>query len=157
MEYRNIINNSIKDHLAAVASLSEMADEIYSVAVVLKRCLDNGGKIVLIGNGGSAADSQHIAAELVGRFNRERVALAAIALTTDSSIITSIGNDFGFDQIFSRQVQALCTHKDVLIGISTSGNSINVIKAIDTAKSIGIFCVGLLAGSGGRSDCHSGV
>ncbi|WP_297446045.1 D-sedoheptulose 7-phosphate isomerase [Desulfurobacterium sp.] len=110
----------------------------------------NGGKILLCGNGGSAADSQHIAAELVGRFLLDRRALPAVALTTDTSILTAVGNDFGFDAIFERQVEALGNENDVLIGISTSGNSENVIRAVMKAKEKGILTVGVLGKDGGR-------
>jgi D-sedoheptulose 7-phosphate isomerase len=116
----------------------------------MRDCLKNGGKILVMGNGGSAADSQHIAAEIVGRYKRDRRGLPAIALTTDTSILTSVGNDFGFDYIFSRQVEALCNPADVVIGISTSGNSANVIKAIETAKQIGATTVALTGGTGGK-------
>jgi len=101
-----------------------------------------------MGNGGSAADCQHIAAELVGRFKRERRGRAAIALTTDSSILTAVGNDYGYENVFSRQVEALCGPRDVLIGISTSENSGNVVRAIETGRQMGVYCVGLLGGGG---------
>jgi len=105
-------------------------------------CLNSGGKILLCGNGGSAADAQHVAAELVGRFTRERAAWPAIALTTDTSIITAIGNDYGFDQIFARQVTALADVGDVVVGISTSGKSPNVLEAITVANEIGAKTIG---------------
>ena len=116
----------------------------------LRSCLLAGGKILLLGNGGSAADCQHIAAEIVGRYKRERRGLPAIALTTDTSILTAVGNDYGFEHVFSRQVEALCTPKDVVIGLSTSGNSPNVLAAIHTARQIGAFTMGLTGGSGGK-------
>lgn len=145
-----LIHKSIEDHQTAVAALSAMVSQIEALASRLKACLAAGGKIVLMGNGGSAGDSQHIAAELVGRFKRERRGLPALALTTDTSILTSIGNDYGYEQVFSRQVEALCGPHDVLIGISTSGNSGNVIRAIEVARTLGIYSVGLLGGSGGK-------
>jgi D-sedoheptulose 7-phosphate isomerase len=111
--------------------------------------LGRGGKILLCGNGGSAADAQHLAAEFVNRFQRDRRALAAIALTTDTSVLTSIGNDSSFDQIFSRQVEALARPGDLLIAISTSGNSPNVLKAVEAARRLGVATVGLCGGSGG--------
>lgn len=122
--------------------------KIVSEAIV--KSLRNGGKVLICGNGGSAADAQHFAAELVGRFVIDRVALPAIALTTDTSILTAVGNDYSFDDIFSRQVQALAKQSDVVIGISTSGNSENVIKAIEVAKekSCTTFC--LLGKTGGK-------
>jgi len=121
-----------------------------SLAEVLIKALKMGNKILLFGNGGSAADSQHIAAELVSRFRRERKALPAIALTTDSSILTAIGNDYSFDNVFSRQIEALGEPGDVAIGISTSGNSPNVIKAIRAAKQIEMITIGLTGESGGE-------
>jgi D-sedoheptulose 7-phosphate isomerase len=121
-----------------------------SIAEVLIKALKNGNKILLFGNGGSAADSQHIAAEMVGRFLRERKALPAIALTTDTSILTSIGNDYSFDRVFARQIEALGEAGDVAIGISTSGNSPNVIKAIQAAKQAGMITIGLTGENGGE-------
>ncbi len=150
MNPQHIILKSINDHQAAVTALGRMAPEIEVLALRVKQCLADGGKIVLMGNGGSAADCQHIAAELVGRFKRERRGMPALALTTDTSILTSIGNDYGFEHVFARQVEALCGANDVLIGISTSGNSGNVVRAIETAKQLGIYCVGLLGGNGGK-------
>lgn len=102
------------------------------------------------GNGGSAADSQHLAAEFVGRFQKERAGLPAIALTVDTSILTAVGNDYGYDKVFVRQVQALARPGDVLVGISTSGNSANVVEAVELAKSMGVFCVGMTAEGGGK-------
>ena len=103
-----------------------------------------------MGNGGSAADSQHIAAEIVGRFKKERKGMPAIALTTDTSILTSVGNDYGYDYIFARQIEALCTDKDLVIGITTSGNSANVVSAMQAAKEIGATTVGFTGGTGGK-------
>ena len=150
MSAQALIQRALADHQAAIAAVAEMAPQIEALAERLKACLEAGGKIVLMGNGGSAADSQHIAAELVGRFKRERGGLAALALTTDTSILTSVGNDYGFEHVFARQVGALCGPDDVLVGISTSGNSGNVVRAIEEGKRLGIQCVGLLGGSGGK-------
>ncbi len=111
--------------------------------------LGAGGKLLVFGNGGSAADSQHIAAELVGRFKKERKALAAIALTTNTSILTAIGNDYGYDVIFARQIEALGKKGDVALGISTSGNSKNVVEAFKKAKSIGLKTIGMTGVGGG--------
>lgn len=125
-----------------------------SITEVLIKALKQGNKIFLFGNGGSAADSQHIAAELVSRFRRERKGLPAIALTTDTSILTAIGNDYSFDHVFARQIEALGEPGDVAIGISTSGNSPNVIKAIKTAKQMEMVTIGLTGESGGQlQDC----
>jgi D-sedoheptulose 7-phosphate isomerase len=110
----------------------------------------NQGKILIAGNGGSAADAQHFAGELVSRFNFDRPPLSAIALTTDSSILTAIGNDYGYVDVFARQIQAHGRAGDVFIAISTSGNSPNILKAIETAKSIGLVVIGLTGRSGGK-------
>ncbi|MEE8480335.1 MAG: D-sedoheptulose 7-phosphate isomerase [Desulfobacterales bacterium] len=124
-------------------------DLISKGAEMIATCLASGHKILIFGNGGSAADAQHITAEFVNRFNIERSPLAAIALTTDTSIITSIGNDYHFDEIFSKQIKALGKKNDIAWGISTSGNSKNIIQAINAAKDIGISTIGL-TGRGGK-------
>lgn len=113
-------------------------------------CLRAGGKVMACGNGGSAADAQHFAAELIGRFERERQELAAIALTTDTSILTAVGNDYSYDEIFSKQVRGLGKKGDILLGISTSGNSKNVVKAIEAAKKLGIKIIALTGNGGGK-------
>lgn len=113
-------------------------------------CLEGGGKVLFFGNGGSAADAQHLAAELVVRYRVDRPAMAAIALTTDSSILTACANDFSFDDVFARQVAALGRPGDVAIGISTSGNSPNVVKALEAAKALGMVAAGLSGRDGGR-------
>lgn len=117
--------------------------KIVEAAALIAECLRAGGKLLFFGNGGSAADAQHLAAEFVGRFVLERHALPAIALTTDSSILTAVGNDYGFDQIFARQIEALGRPNDVAIGISTSGNSPNVIEAVKKAKKQNLKTIGL--------------
>ena len=129
--------------------INDYMDRIQHGADKLATCIAAGHKIMIFGNGGSAADAQHIAAEFVNRFQIERPPLAALALTTDTSVITSIGNDYHFDDIFYKQVKALGAKGDIAIGISTSGNSQNVIKAIEAAKDIGMFSIGL-TGKGGR-------
>lgn len=123
---------------------------IEKAAEAIISALRSGGKLLVFGNGGSAADSQHIAAELVGRFKLERKALAAVALTTDTSILTAMANDYGFDSVFSRQIEGLGKKGDIALGLSTSGNSKNVLEAIRKARSMGIRTVGLLGGSGGQ-------
>jgi D-sedoheptulose 7-phosphate isomerase len=123
---------------------------IIALGTSLAECLKSGGKILICGNGGSAADAQHFAAELSGRFVAERKGLAAIALTTDTSALTAIGNDYGFDEIFSRQVEALGCPGDRLVCISTSGNSKNIIRAAKAAKILGLTTVGLLGNNGGQ-------
>lgn len=124
--------------------------EIESIARLIIAAYKRGGKVVLFGNGGSAADAQHIACELVGRFKLDRQALAAIALTTDTSVLTAVANDCGYEMVFSRQVEALVDKKDVVIGISTSGDSPNVIEAIKVAKTKGAKTIGLTGGNGGK-------
>ena len=118
--------------------------------VAMTDCLRAGGKVMACGNGGSAADAQHFAAELIGRFERERQELAAIALTTDSSILTAVGNDYSYDEIFSKQVRGLGKKGDILIGISTSGNSKNVVNAIEAAKKLDIKIIALTGNGGGK-------
>lgn len=125
-------------------------ERIAGIAEELCRAFENGNKILLFGNGGSAADAQHIACEWIGKFETERRPLPAIALTTDASILTATGNDYGFDQIFARQVIALGRIGDVAIGISTSGNSPNVLEAVKVAKEAGLVTVGLTGGDGGK-------
>jgi D-sedoheptulose 7-phosphate isomerase len=129
---------------------AEEADHIVAQAEDMAERLKRGCRILVCGNGGSAADAQHLAAELSGRYVKERRALAGIALTTDTSALTAIGNDYGFDQIFSRQVEALGRPGDLLIGISTSGNSPNVILAVEAAKALGMRTLGLLGRDGGK-------
>lgn len=123
---------------------------IERAARAIVACLQSGGKLLFFGNGGSAADAQHLAAEFVGRFVKERQALPAIALTTDSSILTAIGNDYGFERAFSRQVEALGRKGDVAIGISTSGDSPNVLLAIKAARENGLITIGLAGKTGGQ-------
>lgn len=123
---------------------------IAQTAAEICRALESGRKVLLFGNGGSAADAQHIAAEWVGRFERERRPLPAIALTTDTSILTSIGNDYGYDQVFVRQVRAFGQRGDVAIAISTSGNSPNVLRAAEAAVELGLVTVGLTGRDGGK-------
>jgi len=144
------IRTAIDQHQAVIAGLDALMPLIAQAGQRLRDCLAGGGKILLMGNGGSAADSQHIAAEIVGRYKRERRGMPAIALTTDTSILTSVGNDYGFDYVFARQVEALATDKDVVIGISTSGNSANVVAAIEAAKAIGATTIGLTGRGGGK-------
>ncbi len=159
---REYITKSIKESLDLKESLLNSSSDlatIESVAKTIATLLKRGGKVLLCGNGGSASDSQHIAAEFVGRFVASRKALPAIALTTDCSILTAVGNDFGFETIFERQVEALGCSGDLLIGISTSGNSANVVKALERAKAQGLTTFGLLGGSGGRCQalCDSSI
>ncbi|HCG76537.1 MAG: phosphoheptose isomerase [bacterium (Candidatus Ratteibacteria) CG_4_9_14_3_um_filter_41_21] len=123
---------------------------IEKISQEIIKTLKNNGKIIFCGNGGSAADSQHLAAEFVGRFKKERKAISSLSLTTNTSILTSIANDYSFKEVFSRQIQALGKRGDLLIGISTSGNAENVILAVKTAKKIGIKTIGLTGKNGGK-------
>ena len=124
--------------------------EIEKVLQIIINCIKHGNKIIVFGNGGSAADAQHIAAEFVGKFQKDRFSFPAIALTTDSSIITSIGNDFSFENIFSRQCEGLASKDDVVIGISTSGNSQNVVNGLVISKKNGCKTIGFLGNDGGK-------
>lgn len=138
------------EHLRTVEALRGSIPIIEAIGTRINAALDGGGCVYWLGNGGSAADCQHLAAELVGRFERERPGLASMALTTDSSILTSVGNDYGFERVFARQVEALCRPGDLVIGISTSGNSPNVLAAIETALALGVAVAGLAGRDGGR-------
>ena len=145
----SLATSLLDDHLRTVTHLRQQSAEIESLGNLLLERLAAGGKVLLCGNGGSAADAQHIAAELVCRFETARRGLPAIALTTDTSALTAIGNDFGFERLFARQVEALGQTGDVLIAISTSGNSANVIAAVKTARDMGLTSIALLGGNGG--------
>ena len=149
---QNTIQKRFEEHLEVTNAVmqSEILVQVERVAAAIKTALANGKKVLFCGNGGSAADSQHLAAEFVGRFQKERQGLPAIALTVDTSILTAVGNDYGFDKVFVRQVEALGNEGDVLVGISTSGNSPNVLAAIELAKAKGIYCVGMTAAGGGK-------
>jgi len=126
-----------------IQNLEELEPIIEEVSQVLIDCIDNNGTVFFCGNGGSAADSQHLAAEFLGKFLKERKPLSSIALTVDTSAITAIGNDYGYENIFSRQLLGLAKEKDVLVGISTSGKSLNVIKAFEKASEIGVTTIAL--------------
>lgn len=135
--------------MSAMLDDGEIQERLGRVAESVVASLKSGGKVLLAGNGGSAADAQHIAGEFVSRFAFDRPGLAAVALTTDTSIITAIGNDYGYDKLFSRQVQALGNRGDVFIGYSTSGRSPNILKAFEEARQKGLVCVGLTGNKGG--------
>jgi D-sedoheptulose 7-phosphate isomerase len=151
---KNIILNTLRESIAIKEKfVTSNIEHIERATDRLVSCLVSGNKILLFGNGGSAADAQHIAAELVNRFQIERPPLAAIALTTDTSILTSIGNDYSFDDIFSKQIHAIGKKDDVAIGISTSGNSKNVIAAIHIAKEMGLFTIGMTGRGGKLAEC----
>ena len=141
---------NLDEHQQLMAQLHLLEPQVAAAGQRLAAVLSAGGKIMFCGNGGSAADSQHLASELTGRFIKDRRPLAGLALTTDSSALTCIGNDYSFDDVFVRQVQGLGRAGDALIGISTSGNSGNVLKAVEAAKAMGIYTLGLLGRDGGK-------
>jgi len=152
-----LLLDQISEHVDCFQALKRMAPEILRTAKALTTTIASGNKILICGNGGSAADAQHFAAELVGRFERERPSYPAIALTTDSSTVTAIGNDYGFERVFSRQVEGLGRKGDMLIAISTSGNSPNIHEAVRKAASMGMQTIGLLGRDGGgiaREVCY---
>lgn len=144
-----MIKSELEGHLATIKATFALEADIKKACETAVATLKAGGKILLCGNGGSAADAQHIAAELTGRYKTERGALAGIALTTDTSALTAIGNDYGYEFVFSRQLEALGREGDLLIAISTSGNSGNVVKALEIARKIGIKTIGLSGRTGG--------
>jgi D-sedoheptulose 7-phosphate isomerase len=144
------IIDELNEHKAVIDTIIDnLVDDIVSVSHLIIATLKDGNKILICGNGGSAADAQHIAAELTGRYKTERKPLPCIAITTDTSALTAIGNDYGYDTVFSRQTQALANSGDLIIGISTSGNSKNVINAFEVAKEIGCKTVALIGKDGG--------
>lgn len=141
---------TIEEHLQVIRDLLGEVSLIEQAAAEIVARIGRGGGVYFFGNGGSAADSQHLAAELVGRFERDRTALRSVALTTDTSILTAVGNDFGFDRIFARQVEALCSADDVVVALSTSGSSPNVLRALEVAGRIGAYRVGMTSRGGGK-------
>ena len=150
---KSVIENHIRQSIEtkqAILNDEACMTAIETSALHCRSAIDTGGKVLIAGNGGSAADAQHIAAELVGRFEKERKSMASIALTTDTSALTAIANDYGYDQVFSRQVEGLGRKGDVFIGISTSGNSANVITAVNVAKANGLHTIVLTGGTGGK-------
>jgi D-sedoheptulose 7-phosphate isomerase len=147
---KEIIQKSLTESITLRKFFLKEYDKICEAAKLIINSYRKKGKVILFGNGGSAADAQHIAAEFVGRFKKERKALNAIALTTDTSILTAIGNDYEFGKIFSRQVEAICNRNDVVIGISTSGKSINVINGIKKAKELNAKTIALTGCDGGE-------
>ena len=144
-----LVGQRLENHFKVVQDMRKIMPEVASAGLRVRTALEKGRKILICGNGGSAADSQHMAAEFVGRFVKERQSLPALALTVDTSLLTAVGNDYGFDCVFSRQVEGLGQEGDVLIAISTSGNSANVVKALKTAKEKGIYVIALTGENGG--------
>ncbi len=145
----NIFNKNILEHQKLVSKLESISSEVNLAGNLIEDCLKNNRYIFFCGNGGSAADSQHLAAEFTGRFVRERKSFPGLALTTDTSALTAIGNDYGYDQIFARQIEGLAKSGDCLVAISTSGNSKNIVRAIEKAAEIGVYTIGLLGKDGG--------
>jgi len=146
----DIIKNELRLHNEVFSKMGELTNSIKLISELAIECIKSNGKIVLFGNGGSAADAQHIAAELVGRYKTNRKGLAAIALTTDTSALTAISNDIGYENVFTRQLEALLNKNDLVIGISTSGNSSNVTNALEYAKSINSKVIGFSGSQGGK-------
>jgi D-sedoheptulose 7-phosphate isomerase len=147
---RDLFLQNVADQVAVLQSLHTLADVVNQAGTLSAQALKAGHKLMFCGNGGSAADSQHLAAELTGRFIKDRKPLAAVALSTDSSALTCIGNDYSYDEVFARQVMGLGRAGDVLVAISTSGNSGNVIRAVEEAKAIGVTVIGFLGRDGGK-------
>jgi D-sedoheptulose 7-phosphate isomerase len=141
---------NLQEHFNTMQMLEPMFPQLEQIAKRMCDALAQGGKIFWMGNGGSAADSQHLAAELIGRFKKERPAIPSIALSTDTSILTCLSNDYDFSIVFSRQLEALCQPQDVVVGLSTSGNSANILKGVAAAKNIGAYTIGLSGNSGGQ-------
>jgi D-sedoheptulose 7-phosphate isomerase len=151
LDPRQYLSDTYKESLAAKEQfLKECGNQLVEAAKTIGQCVRQGGKLLIMGNGGSAADAQHMAAEMVGRMLKERRPLPAIALTTDTSNLTAIGNDYGYDFVFVRQVEALARKEDVVIAISTSGNSKNVLAAVESAKKVGCKVITLTGGTGGK-------
>jgi D-sedoheptulose 7-phosphate isomerase len=153
--HREVAAAAIGEHREVISQLERiLVPAAVDLAARLDAALREGGKVLVFGNGGSAADAQHFAAELTGRYARERGPLAAVALTTDTSALTAIGNDYGFEEIFARQVRALAGPSDVALGLSTSGNSANVLRALDAARELRALTVGLTGTPQGRMSEH---
>jgi D-sedoheptulose 7-phosphate isomerase len=145
----SVFHRAIAEHLEVVASLRDQQAVLQRIAEEMTRAVLARKKVLWCGNGGSAADSQHLAAELMGRFRRERCGLASISLTTDTSILTAVANDYGYERVFQRQVEALCKTGDVLVGISTSGESKNVCNALEAARRMEVLTIAFTGESGG--------
>ena len=150
MNYEKRITDWFDESIDVILKSKVLVGDLINVTNILLECLENDHKIIVMGNGGSAADAQHLVAELIGRYRIERKSLPAISLTTDTSIITAIGNDYNFDYIFARQCESLVNQKDVIIAISTSGNSENIIQGIKTSKKKGGIVIGLTGNEGGK-------
>lgn len=147
---KDFFGAELKAHIETTSLMNSLSEKINEACELVVNTLKNGKKVLICGNGGSAADAQHFAAELTGRYKTERTPLPAIALSTDTSALTAIGNDYGFDMVFERQTLALASKGDLLVGISTSGNSANVMQAVNAAKKIGAKTLGVLGRDGGE-------
>lgn len=145
----DLIKERICEHAAILNQVHNLIPQIEAAGNIITKAIQQGNKIIFCGNGGSAADAQHLAAEIVGRFQKERQALPALALTVDTSALTAISNDYGFENVFKRQLEGLGRKNDVLIGISTSGNSIDVIRAVEYANQHEIVTIGFTGNGGG--------
>lgn len=150
MGINEIVASRIEESIETKKNFLSQVENIAAAAAGILYCINHDGKVLVFGNGGSAADSQHIAGELVGRYKLERKALPAIALTTDTSILTAWSNDYDFETVFKRQVEALAKKDDILLGISTSGNSVNVVRAFEYGRQIGTKNISLTGNDGGR-------
>lgn len=147
---QDLIAKEFETHQKALVASRSLFEDIQKAGELFISTIKSGKKIIFFGNGGSAADAQHLAAELSGRYKKERMGLAGIAITTDTSAITAIGNDYGYDEVFARQIEAIANNGDLLFGISTSGNSPNIIKAFIRGRSIGCKSIGLSGKDGGK-------
>ena len=150
LNYKQIL----KDHIEVVGSLEALEPQFRRIADAMAKAVDAGATIFWMGNGGSAADAQHMAAELVGRYQQERRAIASVALTTDSSVLTAVANDYDYSVVFSRQLEALCKQGDVVIGMTTSGQSANVLKGLAVAKACGAYTIGMTGQKGTNLPAH---
>lgn len=150
IEARQLVVDGIEESIQAKKELLKHVDTIVRIAEKFVESIRNGGTIFLFGNGGSAADAQHIAAELIGRFDRERKSLPAVALTVNTSNLTAVANDYGYEHVFSRQLEGLLKKNDLVVAISTSGNSPNVLRGAQAARTKGVFTIGLTGNSGGK-------
>lgn len=156
MNLKKFYRENFDSHIETIQKSAEALEEaVLVLGSLASNCIANGGTVFWCGNGGSAADSQHLAAELVGRFKKDRPALRSVALTTDSSVITCVANDYSYDEIFARQIDALGRPEDVLIAISTSGNSPNIVRALDAARKMELVACSLLGKDGGAAKDRS--
>jgi D-sedoheptulose 7-phosphate isomerase len=153
----NLLEQAVRDTIALHERALANSDPVLEAARAIVSSLQRGGKLLLFGNGGSASDAQHVAAEFVGRFLLERRALAAVALTTDTSVLTAVGNDTGYDEVFARQIEALGASGDVAMGITTSGQSANVLRGLEAARRQGLTTIALTGRDGGPIGQHADV